>query len=67
MTLATPVGRRSSNEWAICPWCGYKHGDGWEWAKRRTETRCDGCDNAFTVEPEYTVTYYTFVSGNEKP
>ena len=67
MTLATPVGRWSSNEWAICPWCGYKHGDGWEWAPRRTETRCDGCDNAFTVEPEYTVTYYTFVSGNEKP
>lgn len=54
------VGHRDE-EWVICPWCFHRHGDGWEWAREPTETRCDNCDNGFDVEPEYSVTYRTYV------
>lgn len=60
-----PPPPRTSPEWVICPWCGHEHGDGWEWAKERTVTRCDECDRMFTVDPEYTVIYNTFVAGDE--
>ena len=58
---------RFDSQYVVCPWCGHKHGDAWEWAARRTETRCDQCENMFTVNPDYVVTYHTFVTGTEKP
>ena len=48
-------------EWVICPWCFHRHGDGWEWANKPTETRCDNCDNGFDIEPQYSVHYRTYV------
>jgi hypothetical protein len=62
-----PASQRSATL-AICPWCGHEHGDCWEWVKDRPEqTRCDSCDNMFTVEADYSVSYRSYVSGNEKP
>ena len=58
---------RFSDTYVVCPWCGHEHGDAWEWASKRTETRCDRCDNMFTVDPDYSVTYHSFVTGKEQP
>ena len=42
-----------------CPWCGYQHGDAWEWSANDEpkETTCDGCGKAFKHWAEYDVTY----------
>lgn len=59
---------QSSGCYAICPWCGYKHGDCWEWVKEiTTQTRCDSCDNMFSVQADVSVSYRSWVSGEEKP
>ena len=48
------------SEYAICPWCGEKHGDCWEWVKpEQSEERCQRCDNTFVVWAEHDVSYYT--------
>lgn len=67
MSEAAKPRRRADNEYVICPWCGHGHGDAWEWAKERTETRCDACEKSFTVEPDYAITYWSFVTGEENP
>jgi hypothetical protein len=54
------------NYWAICPWCGYKHGDCSEWARETVETTCDGCGKTFMVEPDYSVTYTCYARWAEK-
>lgn len=47
-------------EYAICPHCGYEHGDCWEWVKDRPRnTKCDGCGQTFSVYAEYDVVYIT--------
>ena len=46
------------DNWAICPYCGCKHGDCWEWVTENDEvTTCFECGKMFTVRAEYNVTY----------
>jgi len=47
----------------VCPHCGYKHKDAWEWnfgpgVEGDTEHRCDSCDRDFHVQREVSI-YYT--------
>ncbi len=35
------------NKYAVCPYCGYKHKDSWEWDESG-ETECGECGKAFT-------------------
>ena len=69
MTLAEQRPKKQrDDDWAICPWCGHKHGDCWEWVTDMPRTtRCDECDNLFTVEADYSVTYISYVTGEETP
>lgn len=61
-----PASRRSG-EGPICPWCGHLH-DGTDWLDDRPhESRCEDCDKPFTVEAECSVSYRSFVTGDEKP
>lgn len=48
---------------AECPYCHYVAGDCWEWVKGSTvETVCDECKKPFSVEPDYSVIYRSFVT-----
>lgn len=54
-------------EWVICPHCGYKHGDAWEWVKPEERTmECDGCKKEFKYWAEYEVTYYACAEVEEE-
>ncbi len=54
-------GEQTDGEWAICPYCGCKHGDCWEWVTSETpeETDCSRCGRKFMVHAEYSVDYCT--------
>jgi hypothetical protein len=45
----------------VCPYCGYEHGDSWEFAERASagECDCDGCGKRFRWTQEIAVTYDT--------
>ena len=45
--------------WTICPYCGYQHGDCWEWnASESTRNfTCNGCEREFKTWAEYSVEY----------
>jgi len=46
----------------ICPYCGYEHGDSWEWADGREqedEFECHQCQKTFSCERSISVTYST--------
>lgn len=49
------------DEYVVCPHCGCRHGDAWEWAKSQypESMTCDGCERSFSYWAEYTATYYT--------
>jgi len=48
------------DEYAICPYCGEKYGDCWEWVTDQDEiTECFTCGKKFTVRAEPSVTYYS--------
>lgn len=42
---------------AVCPWCGYEHGDSWEMADGDYD--CDDCGHPFTLTEDVHVTYTT--------
>ena len=46
-------------EWVTCPYCGYKHGDAWEWCNEENpqDTECSGCGKTFRCWAEYAVDY----------
>ena len=46
-------------EYAICPFCGEKHGDCWEWLRSEDPitTKCDGCGRDFICWAEIDVQY----------
>ncbi len=48
-------------EYAICPYCGEKNGDCWEWLTSETpqETECQGCGKTFEAWAEFSVDYVT--------
>lgn len=43
----------------VCPWCGNKYGDCWEWTKDSDEMKCDECGKQFEYEKNVTVEYST--------
>jgi hypothetical protein len=50
----------SDDYWTICPYCGEKHGDGWEWntTEDGVETICQECNRGFLACASYSVTFY---------
>ena len=52
---------RHDSEYAICPFCGEKHGDCSEWLTSEDSiyTDCQSCGERFVAWAEYSVTYYT--------
>lgn len=52
--------KTQSGKYVICPYCGYEHGDAWEWAAGETEgdrMECNGCKKVFVFWAEHDVTY----------
>jgi len=47
------------SENVICPHCGYKHGDAWEWCASETPSAhfCYDCGGQFKAWAEYDVQY----------
>ena len=53
-------GEQSDDEWAICPYCGAKSGDCWEWVTgHEQEEQCYGCGKVYLVSADYDVAYNT--------
>lgn len=46
-----------SDSYVICPWCGYRHGDAFEY--KSGDRECVDCGNVFHVEVETTITFTT--------
>lgn len=43
----------------VCPWCGYEHGDSWEFNEDSGETDCNECGKTFKFERDISITYST--------
>ena len=52
------------DEYAICPYCGEKHGDCWEWLTSEVpqKVECQGCGRTFMAWAEHSVDYVTTTS-----
>ena len=48
---------------AVCPWCGYKDPDSWEYEEGETEAECPNCGKEFTVIAELYMNYTTKPKG----
>jgi len=51
------------HEWTgevVCPYCGAEQGDSWEWASDAGEEVCGMCENTFTYERDFSVTYVSY-------
>lgn len=46
-------------DYAICPYCGHKDMDSWEYQEGETVTKCPECGKEFTVEVDLFVMYTT--------
>jgi hypothetical protein len=47
------------SEYVICPYCGDRKGDCWEWVKtHQIEDQCDVCGATYSYFVEYDPTYY---------
>lgn len=42
----------------VCPWCGYEHGDSWEFSDEQRYD-CDECKRPFHLSRDIEVTYST--------
>lgn len=53
--------------YVICPHCGYRHGDTWEWVKNETPERmnCESCAREFLYWMDVQVEYYAKVPDPE--
>lgn len=49
------------NKEIVCPYCGYEHGDSWEFKENNGEMVCDGCEKKFNWKRDIEVTYSTWV------
>jgi uncharacterized Zn-finger protein len=47
------------NREPVCPHCGHKHADAWEWMADEGEHDCDKCEEPFRYTREVEVTYTT--------
>ena len=56
------------SEHVICPFCGYEHGDAWEWcASEDVQAKmCDGCGKEFKCFAEHSVDYVALVPLTER-
>jgi DNA-directed RNA polymerase subunit RPC12/RpoP len=46
-------------EYVICPYCGAKYGDCWEWVKQEPRTKdCDECGKEFEYWAVVSVDYH---------
>ncbi len=43
---------------AVCPWCGHKHRDSWEWSDEGVSS-CEVCERKFSFSRYVEVTYET--------
>ena len=47
----------------VCPWCGHRHQDSWEWfadsPNEDTEGECGSCGKSFFVSEHRDITYST--------
>lgn len=55
-------GEQEDGYWVVCPACGHKHDDAWEFFtgnrnEHETQTWCASCDTFFQVERVVEVTY----------
>ena len=57
---AVKEGKGSSEEDAICPYCGEYQGDSWEYDDELDEVLCNNCDKRFGFKKEISVTYKTW-------
>lgn len=56
-----------SGAYIICPWCGYRRGDCWEWVTdREAHTICEECSGRYAYVAEYDVTYHAIAVEAEK-
>ena len=52
--------------YAVCPSCGYRHGDCWEWVTEYPkEHECHGCGARLVVVADVAVTYTTTLDAEE--
>ena len=49
----------------ICPWCGYKNEDSWEYVESEDGVECDRCGKLFNLEVDHEITYTTRKSDSE--
>ena len=54
-------GEQMDSCWAICPYCGNKAGDCWEWltSEDPSEHECYQCGKKYRAWASFDVTYYT--------
>jgi transposase len=49
----------SSTSDVICPYCGYRNKEAWDWCKDyESEHECGDCEKTFVAWGEASVTYY---------
>lgn len=48
---------------AVCPWCGYKDPDSWEYEEGETDVECPSCEKPFTVYVSLVAEYTTAPKG----
>lgn len=52
------IDRRGTDD-IVCPYCGYKITDCWEFNNDSDNINCDECEKPFYYEREYEITYST--------
>lgn len=58
----TPTDETYDHEGAVCPACGYRHGDCWEWLNdemRPVQHECQGCGAKLDSSVSYSTSYTT--------
>lgn len=50
----------------VCPHCGYKQSDSWEWDDSEDEAQCGHCENFFGYERVVSVTYTSSATDEQK-
>lgn len=63
--IAEFKGKHAYQDFIICPWCGYRINDSWEFAGKSGGTiECSDCGHEFEYEVHHEVTYTTIVGEN---
>ena len=54
----TEIEHEGTDE-VVCPYCGYKYGDSWEFSDNTDELICDECNKKFNMSRNISVDYTT--------